>query len=169
MKTLLYLRGKPGSGKITVARILEQQLGFKLFWFHDIKNAVYGIVREHRIPRLMDEITAPILNYLLERKENILYVRPSPDKETVENIRTLTGKDPEYRFVVILLEASYETLQERVQGRDDPFRITSKADLDSYLSERSMAEIPGEHIIQTDALDPTQTAAEIVRIIEALQ
>ena len=85
MKTFLYLRGNPGTGKITIARQLQQHLGWKIFWFHDLKNAVYNIVQEHRIPRLMDAITVPVIQHLLEKEEDIIYVRPSPDKETIEN------------------------------------------------------------------------------------
>src|SRR3989344_2348153 len=126
MKTFLYIRGNPGTGKITVARALQEKLGWRLFWLHDLKNAVYNIVQEHRIPRLMDEITVPVVRHLSEKGENIIYVRPSPEKETVENIHQTVQRYPEYRFCVVRLTAEYETVHYRVINRDDPYRITTK-------------------------------------------
>ncbi len=108
-KYFLYVRGNPGVGKITVARILEKELGWRVFWFHDVKNAVYNIVQEHRIPRLMDEVTAPIISRLLSKGDNIIYTRCSPDKETVDKVRSLVTSDASYTFLPILLTASYET------------------------------------------------------------
>lgn len=165
-KTFVYLRGKPGVGKITVARILQGTLGWKLFWFHDLKNAVYEVVQEHRIPHLMSEVTQPVIRYLLNRKEDIIYVRPSPDEKTVEDIREIVAEFPDYRFIVVRLEAPYESLLERVSGRDDPYRISDKASLDSYLSERDMANISHEIVIETAGLTPEEVANKVCKAIE---
>ena len=165
MKTFLYIRGNPATGKITVARVLEQKLGWKLFWFHDLKNAVYNIVKEHRIPRLMDEITVPVVKYILEKGENIIYVRPSPDKETIENIHHAVKQYPEYTFVVIRLEAEYQTMLSRALERHDPYRIPSKDTLDEYLGQTTVANIDGEYIIKTDNTTPEEIAKKIEEIL----
>ena len=164
-KYFLYVRGNPGVGKITVARILEKELGWKVFWFHDIKNAVYNVVKEHRIPRLMDEVTTPIVRYLLTQGDSIIYTRCSPDKETVDNIKSLVADNDQYTFLPILLTASYGTLLERVKSREDPFRITSKQDLDDYVNNRTTTPIEGELIIDTDGLTPQQVAQKILAVV----
>jgi dephospho-CoA kinase len=163
--TFVYLRGQPATGKITVARILEKQLGWKVFWFHELKNAVYDIVREHRIPRLMDELTQPILKFLLERGDNLIYVRPSPDKETVENIQALLSNFPDYRVVVIRLTASYDTLVQRATARQDEYRISTQEALDQYIQSRSETPVSGEYCIDTDGRSPEAIAQEIVQLI----
>lgn len=163
MSNFLYLRGNPGVGKITVARLLEEDLGWRVFWLHDLKNAVYMIVKTHRIPRLMDAVTTPVISHLLEQGADVIYVRPSPDRQTVEQVQQLVLQTPGYTFWPVQLTASRDTLVERVNQRDDPFRISNTADLDTYLQERPPAAIDGELVINTDSLTPQQTAEAIKR------
>lgn len=166
-KTFLYLRGQPATGKITVARILEKELGWKVFWFHELKNAVYDIVKEHRIPRLMDELTGPIIKFLLDRGDNLIYVRPSPDKDTIESVGFLLEEYPDYKMIVIKLTASYETLLQRAMSRDDEYRISTKEDLDAYIDSRLEAQFESEYVINTDDRLPEAIAKEIVELIKA--
>ncbi len=160
-KHFVYLRGNPGVGKITVARILEGELGWKVLWFHDLKNAVYNVVKEHRIPRLMDEVTRPVIEHLLGQGENIIYTRCSPDKETVEGVKLAVESDPNYVFRPVLLTATYDTLLQRVLQRNDPYRIYNKQDLDDYVGSRQTIPIEGELIIATDDMTPQQVAMQV--------
>lgn len=164
-KHFIYLRGQPATGKITVARLLEKELGWKVFWFHELKNAVYDIVKEHRIPRLMDDLTKPILSFLLERGDNLIYVRPSPDKETIENVATLLKTYTNYTMTVVRLTASYETLLERATSRNDDYRISNKQDLDAYLNSRDETPFASEYCLNTDGRTPDDIAKEIIKLV----
>jgi dephospho-CoA kinase len=167
MKHFVYLRGNPGVGKITVARILEKDLGWKILWFHDLKNAVYNVVKEHRIPRLMDEVTQPVIKHLLGQGEPIIYTRCSPDQVTVEGVQKVVASNPDYIFKPVLLTASRETLLERVLQRNDPYRIYNQKDLDEYLNSRQTVPVKGEAVIATDGLSPEQVAAQVRQAIGA--
>lgn len=166
MKTFVYLRGEPGVGKITAARILEAELGWKIFWFHDVKNAVFRVVGKHRIPRLMDEVLAPILTYVLRQGHNVIYVRPSREIDSIERVRKAVLSAGAYHFIAVRLAADRATLVDRVNQRNDPYRISNAQDLDAYLSERRDAPFEGEVVIETGQLTPQEVAAEIRRAIE---
>lgn len=165
-KTFLFLRGLPGTGKSSVAEIVHKKLGWKLFWFHDLKNAIFRIVEVHRIPRLMDEITGPVIRYMLDKGESVVYVRPATDHPTVKGVQEMVQSHPgKYRFLLVQLEASYETLLDRVKKRaGDEYRINTKEDLDRYLKGRERVLFPGEYVIQTDKLTVEQVANEVIKI-----
>ncbi|NCU30653.1 hypothetical protein EOL73_03285 [Candidatus Saccharibacteria bacterium] len=161
----LFIRGRPATGKITVARIIEKELGWKVFWLHELKNTVVDIVKEHRIPRLMDDLTASILRFIMDRGDNVIFVRPSPDKETVNAITNLVSSYEDYGISVFRLTASYDNLLERATSRDDEYRIRTKEELDGYIQSREEAVVEGEYIIVTDSKTPRQVADEIIAII----
>jgi hypothetical protein len=109
----------------------------------------------------MDEVTMPILRYLLDNGQSIIYVRPSADKETIEHIHDLVRKYPDYTFHPVRLGASYETLLARVTQRDDPYRIGNKEGLDDYL-KRGTATVEGELVIETDELTPDEVSQKVL-------
>lgn len=165
-KTLLYLFGEPGTGKITVARILQQRLGWKLFWLHDL-DSVCQIVGRYPLPRLMDEISLAVLEALMEGGEDVIYVRPSRDRETVEEVLCLAARYP-HRAVPVRLTASKETMRQRVSSRPlSQFRASSEADLDRYLSGRPATSVEVEaYTVSTDGIPPEWIAAKIQKYLE---
>ncbi len=161
--TLLLLRGEPGSGKITVARILEERLKWKLFWLHDL-DGICTIVGGNKIPRLMDDMTKPVLVHLIREHKNLIYVRPARDRETVDEVKSIAG-GLGVKVKVVRLTASLDRLVYRVEQRDAGYRLSSKIELEQYLRSRPLAEIEGEIVLSTESDSPTQTADKIEALL----
>ena len=113
-RQLLYLFGEPGTGKITVARILQKRLGWKLFWLHDL-DKVCAIVDRYPLPRLMDKISLAVLEELMAEGQDLIYVRPSRDMQTREGVRDLADLN-NYVTYSICLGALYDTLVDRIKS-----------------------------------------------------
>lgn len=166
-KRLIYLFGDPGTGKITTARVLQRQLGWRLFWLHDL-DAVCRIVGRYPLPRLMDDISLRVLQELMWDGQDLIYVRPSRDAETRTGVKRL-AESRGYRVWPVRLWASYDTLIERVEERGkgigvrESFRVTTKSQLDEYLNARpGIVNQAGECLLNTDGRTPEQVAGEIL-------
>lgn len=157
---LLYIRGDPGSGKSTTAREITRELGWPLVWFHDFDflRPVVGPGAERVIG---DAVYATLRGLMIDR-QNILYVRPSRSVETVNRIRHL-AEYHDYRFLLVGLTASYDTLCARVAQRPkSEYRISTRDGLDEYLSRPEFYEFDGQHVIDTTMGTPQETARKIV-------
>ncbi len=167
MKTLLFLRGDPGSGKHTVGRILAADLGWRLFWLHaldPVLKIVGGRPLDADVAELMQNLSETILMHLMEKEEDIIYIRPDRTGAATEELRSAIKAWPNYRFVPVRLTASYETLVRRVHGRTSPEgtdRCDSAARLDEYQAARPFGEVEGEFLVNTDLLTPQQAAEAI--------
>jgi len=165
-KKFIYVRGMPGVGKITVARILKDKTGFNLYWHHDIKNAVQRVVEKYRIPRLMDKVQIPIVKDLLEDNKFIIYVRPSPDIKTVNSVKKLIKKYSNYSFYLFTLVADRETLEKRVKSRKDPYRICTTEEFDDYFTNKpKFRKVKNDFWIDTSNLKPEEIADIIINQI----
>jgi cytidylate kinase len=163
--TLLMIRGCPGSGKITVARLLAERLGWKLFWLHDL-DPIFRLVEDHRDATFIDNLTAPILRKLLRANDKLIYVRPARCRDSVDMVVDLTDKSG-HDLKIFRLTASQETLDERVNTRDpqSEFRIGDSSDLAEYVNARLEEPYYGEIVITTDGFTPEQVADSIQMIL----
>ncbi len=162
----LYLRGEPGTGKYTIAKLLQAELGWTLFWLHDL-DPIFEIVGNYRTPRLIDQVVSPILNNLLQSNKNIIFVRPSRDAESVRRVRDDVGDFPNYTFNLIQLTADYDTKVNRVCFREhkSKFRVSTRAQLAEYLCMRPNATIEGETLINTTGRIAKEVATQIKDMI----
>ena len=159
-KQLLYLFGEPGTGKITVARILQQRLGWRLFWLHDL-DPVCSIVGRYPIPRLMDRVSAAVLEELMDQQDNIIYVRPSRDRETVLKVMALAEQNG-YTVHPIRLIARRDTLVSRVSNREkSQHRVSSEYELNRYLERPATSREVSAVFVSTDHLTAEQVADTI--------
>lgn len=161
MKQLLYLFGEPGTGKITVARILQARLGWRLFWLHDL-DSVCAIVGRYPLPRLMDRISLAVLEELTDAGENIIYVRPSRDRESVVRVLELAERAG-YDSLAVRLWAPREVMLERVTSRErSAYRIGSAVELVNYLEARpSTSSDLASVTVSTLGVDAEQVADRI--------
>lgn len=160
-KNLLYLFGEPGTGKITVARILQQRLGWRLFWLHDL-DSVCSIVGRYPLPRLMDRVSAAVLEEMMDQQDSIIYVRPSRDRETVLKVLALAEANG-YAVHPIRLIARRDTLVSRVSNREkSEHRVSSEYELNRYLDARPVTSCEvNAAVLSTDDLTAEQVADTI--------
>lgn len=165
MPTCLYLRGAPGTGKNTVARILERDLGWPRLWVHHF-DAVYRVIGEHKVPDLTDKLIRCTAAHLMQRKRDFFIVRPSRGTWGMDCVR-YEAETHGYKLVNVKLTASYNVLVQRVTRRwhESPFRLTTKEALDEYLGARPEQPYDGEHCIDTDKLTPEQIAGRIKELL----
>ena len=164
MPVCLYLRGVPGTGKATVGRVLERDLGWPALWVH-LFDPVYQMIGSHRVPDLTDELMGMVATHLFNKGKDFLVIRPSRSIKALGPIAALAWAH-EYKFVPVRLTAGYDTLAQRVTRRwhESPCRITTREGLDEYLAARPEEVFDGEHVIQTDDREPE----EVARLIKEL-
>lgn len=165
MPVCLYLRGCPGTGKHTVARILERDLGWPVLWVHQF-DAVYTAIGEHRVPDLTDELMGRTADHLMKAGRDFLFVRPSRSSGSVAYTSGIARANG-YKFLPVRLTAAYPVLAQRVTRRwhESPFRITTREALDEYLAARPEEEFAGEYVIDTATLTPEQVAGRVKELL----
>ena len=168
MPTCLYIRGTPGTGKRTVADILERDLGWPVLWVHHF-DAVYKAIGEYRNSKLTTDMMMPAVLHVLNQKRDLIIVRPTRDPWIIKVIEAECKilKSRQFTFVPVRLTANYATLCTRITRRwhESPFRLTTKEALDEYLAARPESEFPGEHVIDTDKMTPEQVAGRIKELL----
>lgn len=165
MAVCLYLRGSPGTGKNTVARLLERDLKWPRLWVHHL-DSLYRAIGEYRLPTLTNDILELAAAYMMSQQKDFMFVRPSRESRSVQSI-AMRAMGYDYTFVPVRLTASYQNLVTRVTRRwaESPFRLTTKEALDEYLESRPEQPYAGETVIDTDALSPEQVAGRIKELL----
>ena len=165
MKHVLFVRGYPAVGKITTARSLEKELGWKVLWIHDIKNVIFNVIGDHNLRNLMKTVLEAILKELMERNENVIFVRTAMNNETVERVKQLVESQDDYDFQLVTLLASKETLLSRVASREtDLHRPSSQQELEMYLDRVPDHESfsDKEIVVDTDKLSVEGVTQQIL-------
>lgn len=165
MPVCLYLRGCPGSGKRTVADVLERDLGWPVVWVH-LFDPVYKAIGEYKVPSLTDKLIRSTANHLMDKGRNLIVARPSRQTWGMWSL-SKDAAQKKYTFVPVKLVADYRTLVTRVTRRwtESDFRLTTKEALDEYIGARPEEAFDGEHLIATDDLTPEQVAARVKELL----
>jgi hypothetical protein len=165
MPTVLYLRGAPGTGKRTVADILERDLCWPVLWVH-LLDPVYKAIGSYKVPDLTDKLIRATASHLMSQKRDFIVVRPSRQTWGMEGVAS-DANSYGHSFVGVKLTASYKTLVTRVTRRChvSPFRLTTQEALDEYLNSRPESAFPGEHVVDTESLTPEQVAGRVKELL----
>lgn len=158
----LFIRGLPAAGKSSVAKELEKKFSWKVVSLHAFKDVIFAIIPRWEMSKLMQRILEPVLEFVMQENENVIFVRPATKQDTVARIKRLVKKFPQYDFHLVGLVGDQKELTKRAIKRADPHRIDSVARMQEYLS-RSGKFIPfkDELVIDTTKLTIKQVADTI--------
>jgi hypothetical protein len=165
-RVFVFLRGEPGVGKITVARLLSRDLpSWDLLWFHDFcrDEPAGGRASEDAERRVMAAVRESV-GRRHDKRKSVIYVRPARTAAAVNPVRAVAAS-ADYHFLPIRLTAEYATLCERIRGRAEQFRVSTPAELDKYRAGRVLETVPGEVVIATDDLSAGQVAGKVLAAI----
>jgi predicted kinase len=173
--TLLVLYGPPAAGKLTVARLIAEKTGFKLFHNHisiDVAERFFergtrgfGAITQGIRKLVFEEAAKAKLNLIF----TVVYAYPIDNDDMRWMIRTVESWGGEIKFVQLL--ASKETLRERIDApsRKQYGKIADRELLESILSKWDVfTPYPeGEHLhFDTSTQSAEELAEAIMRRLE---
>lgn len=176
---LVYLYGPPAVGKLTVAKALEAQTGYRLFHNHLTVNALREVF-DFRSPAFVEVSTRLRLDVFataMRHGVDLIFTNnsawrgfpPGAFLGFVEQARATTtaaGSD----FLLVRLTASMETMESRVdaESRHEHGKLVDVERLRSLLAEVGEPVAQGTTLtIDTGAASPEAAAAVIASLVTA--
>lgn len=171
-KQHIWILGCPGVGKLTVANLLSQEIGYPVFdnakivdlvaLIHPYGTAEFRVFRDILRRSFYEEMLANskisglISTNVLKHPDNWTYF------EGIENILQSSGWDTTY----VLLTATNDELVARVasESRKTKFTIKTKEQMLGWLQENPFCNLVGDHVchvIDTTVLDAKSTKNKI--------
>lgn len=169
-EVLLY--GPPASGKLTVAKELARQTGYRLLHNHlsvDLAASLHD-AWSPSFWHLLDSIRTLMLRNALETDTNIIttfvYILGKNSEQIDRYIQLVEEHGGE--VLPVQLKPSLETLQQRVvrADRQHTTKLTNPEMLQKFSQQGTLySTIPGglHPIIDNSTLTPEETAATIIR------
>lgn len=170
MKQFIFIAGAPGSGKSTVANLLQQKLDSPLFefgWIPEFRNT-----GDHIIPYTEDEalafenLTLVVKNYAKHGFKNVIIT--DLENERIEQLsRTFEGYD---YSIFTLRQSDEELLKSRVldTSRSSGYRDWEKArQINQDLLHR--APFANEIFIDAETLSAESVANHILTLLQGVQ
>ena len=165
MPTCLFIRGVPGVGKITVARLLERDLKWPVIWVH-LLDPIYKTIGQYKCPALTDKLIRAVAWEVMGSGRDLIVVRPSRQVNGVHELHH-DAMSWGHKFIPVKLTAAYPVLVTRVTRRwtESPYRLTTREALDEYLADRAEESFPGEFEVKTDHMTPEQVAGRVKELL----
>lgn len=169
---LIILHGPPASGKLTLARLLKDKLGYNILHNHltvDIALEVYSEFGNDDFYEFVDQLRTLAIEKACQNKLKGLIVTLCFDEvldiEVVEQWESIVSRyDGE--TLPVYLKVSAEVLAERVTegSRIGTNKLQCPKELSKVLSENKFGAIPNKNTISidTNALCSKQSARLIV-------
>lgn len=164
MKQLLILRGRPGAGKSTVAKAIQEELKpqkvaiFTPDYFYwqvypgEGNQSLVNRVLNYAIQEYLKEGYFVILEGILPKNENgelFHWLREFCQKENI-------------KFNSVFLEVSLEKALERNKSRGKGTEISDE-DIKTWYSNAKPMEIKGERVLNTNNKSPEEIAKNILK------
>jgi adenylate kinase family enzyme len=165
MLDFIFIAGAPGSGKSTIARRLQEQLGSPCFEF--------GWIPEFRLPGPDSQAREEALSF-----ENLVLVTKNYVRHGYRNVivtdlndvrfREIPRRFARYRYVILtLVVADDEVLRRRVL---DETRSSGYRDVDAALRHNRLIQsrrlLPNEYRVDNTRQEGQETVEEIVRLLQ---
>lgn len=167
MSTFIFIAGAPGSGKSTIAKILQQQLDSPLFefgWIPEFRNTGDRVIPYAEDEALaFENLTLVVKNYAKHGFKNII-ITDLDNKRIVE----LSDVFQDFDYTLLTLRLSEDSvLKSRVldASRSSDYRDGEEAvRINQALLSRPA--FPNEHFIDTTNQSPTDLASHILDLLK---
>lgn len=180
MTIILYLIGRSGSGKYTIAKQLEKY-GFKVADNHLVNNPIFALLDlddERPIPDSAWDAIARIRTYVFdfisqEREHNYVLtnelLEDEGDHKLFKQVQEM-GKKRGSLFVPIRLHLSKEENARRIQMPERALRFKSTR-IDETSYQKPLIQVSHPHLMDIDInqLTPEALAKEIMETVDKLK
>lgn len=177
MTLIIYLIGRSGSGKYTIAKQIEKY-GFKIVDNHLINNPIFSLLDLDSVTPIPDfaweivaQIRAIVFNFISkEHKHNYVLtnelLEDEGDHQCFKQVQEMAERRGSL-FIPVRLHLSKEENQRRIQVPERALRFKS-TQIDEHAYEKPLIQVRHPNLIDIDVTDLT---AEVVaqNILEATQ
>ena len=179
MTVVLYLIGRSGSGKYTIAKQLEKY-GFKIADNHLVNNPIFALLDLDSVTPIPDEawnaiaqIRTHVFDFIAqEHKHNYVLTNELLDDEGDHKLFAQVQEMAERRgslFVPVRLHLSKEENARRIQMPDRALRFKSTR-IDERAYQKSLIQVSHPNLMDIDVnhLTAEAVAQKIMEIVESI-
>lgn len=174
-RSLIFLYGLPGVGKLTVAKELSKKTKFPIYHNHLTSDLVYSVFERGELGSLLKQKIRNIVINEWAKNENtslittLIYKKGDNEEyfEEMSNSAKKYGVDIYYFHLI----CSLESLKQRIISPDRELygKIVDWRDAEKKMKGCNMTEdLPyaNNYSIDTTNLSPQETAMEIIKVLE---